>query len=1131
MLNKIVINLVLIFVTCLSFAKSNLQSKVDDNYFLLNKTYIIQLKEPPITTYQGGTKNLAATTLKQNNKPNSTNTKLILDIKSKASEAYADYLQQQQLNTLTKASIAIKRQLSATHSYHTVFNGFSLKLTPTEAANLRALPNIKSVTLERKFTPQTDRGPLLINAPSAWDGSASGVLAKGEGMLIGIIDTGIRSNHPSFAEIDPSDGYTHINPLGNDNFLGYCATNVGFCNNKLIGAYSFVDTIPSPDDENEHGTHVASTVAGNHLSFDLGGGNSMDLSGVAPHANIIAYRIADIDGVASSQAILDAIEQAVIDGVDVINFSFGSSAYNPWLASDSVAFRNARAAGVIVVTSAGNSGPNSATIGSPADAPWLTSVAASTHDRGSFPTKTLSSMTGGSTTAPATITGRSLTGALTGSIVYAGNFSNADPNPEQCLTPFPAGTFNGEIVVCDRGEIARVEKAQNVAAGGAGGYILANVQNGATFLADDIYVIPGIHIVASDGDILKTWLANGSGHTATINGTTGVVGVNSAAADIVAAFSSRGPNPTVNDVIKPSVSAPGVSILAATIAPIDYAFLQGTSMSSPHVAGAAALIKQVKPSWSAGQIHSALMTTAKTNLTKENQITPADVFDIGGGRIDINLALNAGLLMDETDANFKAADPQQAGIPKTLNLPSISDSKCNRSCSWTRRVSAAVADSWNVSFITDSGLTLAVTPANFTLTQTQLQDLNITASVNGSDGDWLFGKILLTPSDLAITTTHLPVAVQVSNSTLPKSFNLISQRNAGQHKLTNIKTLATNSLIAQGFISLANPQQKTLSADSDNSSAFDDLTDGVTFQLINIAAGEQLLFAQTSNSTATDLDLFVGIDLNGDGRPQEFELLQSSTSPDANEQIVIIQPNAGNYWVLVQNWDGAATGTDSYTSIAGKVGNMPSSNLSFNLPAISDGVSPFDIAINYNNINQQNSQYFGVVTLGTAAISDELGVSAFILDRESNDVSLNVLPTTVTAGNTVTITTQISPNSNELRNYITSFDVPADLTVNTTSLTNGATISNNIVSWNIAITGTPTSFSFEATVDSSLLAQSMNLATKHSVDTPNTQQETAIATLVIQAEITPPPPPKKSSGGGTLIWLLLFLPWLIRKKH
>lgn len=1115
-------------MTTVILAKSAIEKITQTSDIDKNQTYIVQLTDASLSRYGGELKGLEATRLapKLTATKQSNGTKL--NTQSKSSTAYKNYLLNQQAQSLNRLSRTVGRTIHSKFNYYTVFNGFAVELTQKEAKRIAALPDVKSIQAAPQYKIQTDRGPLIIKAPSAWDGSATGLSVKGEGIIIGIIDTGIRHDHASFAAISPADGYVHNNPLGNGIFLGYCKTTPDFCNNKLIGAYNFADGVDDPEDENRHGTHVASIAAGNRLNFDLGSGNNFNLTGVAPRANIIAYRIADSEGTSSPGASLAAIEQAVIDNVDVINYSFGGDAFDPWTAPDSIAFRNARAAGIIVTTSAGNQGPNPASIGSPADSPWITSVAASTHDRGVYPGKSMSDMAGGTSAPPSDISGRSLTGEITDSIVYAGNFSNGDPNPEQCLTAFPAGTFNGQIVVCDRGDIARVQKAKHVANGGAGGYVLANVQGGASFLADDIYDIPGIHIGADDADRLKLWLSSGDNHLATINGTNGTIGINASGADIVASFSSRGENPSAQAVIKPSITAPGVSILAAGIGEVDYDFLQGTSMASPHAAGAAALIKQTNPDWSAGQIHSALVLSSEITLLKEDGITVANPFDIGGGRININDALNTGLLVDESITNFIAADPSSGGKPGKLNLPSLASSDCTVSCSWSREITAAVTGTWSASFLTDQGLILDVAPATFSLSQNQSQALTISANISGDDGQWLFGRLLLTPDDSAVSTTQFPVAVKVNNSNLPERLTINAQRNAGQQLLSNITSVTASAIQAQGFLAISNPIQRQLEVDSDNSDAFDDLTDGINVELISVPTGSQLVFVETSNSTATDLDLFVGFDSNDDGQAQESELLTSSTSPDANEQILITKPRAGTYWAVIQNWSGSENGDDNYIFESGSTSATSSNDINIDLPSFSDGVTPFEIALNYNNIN--NQKFYGALTLDQDGRVGELGVSAFVINRVANDVIISSSQSSVAIDTNLTITVTITPDTNQSLTYVSSIEIPEGISIDTNSITNGANLEAGSINWDISVSGGQTSFTFNASANSSLAGQTVNLSITHSVDRPNAKQENSTTSFsVLNQNETGGNSGSSSGGGASLILILLSgLLFLIR---
>ncbi len=206
-----------------------------------------------------------------------------------------------------------------------------------------------------------------------------------------------------------------------------------------------------------------------------------------------------------------------------------------------------------------------------------------------------------------------------------------------------------------------------------------------------------LHIGYNDGVDLKDWLATGSDHQAAISGTT--VDENAAHGDLMSAFSSRGANAPLPSVIKPDVSAPGLDILAAhgTENEAKWDVISGTSMASPHAAGAAALLMAVHPSWSPAEIQSALMTTAVTTV----RLTPipstaAGPFDTGAGRIAVDKAAQAGFVLDETYNNFVNANPATGGDPKTLNLPSLGRENIIVTTTWNRTLTSTLGmPVWN----------------------------------------------------------------------------------------------------------------------------------------------------------------------------------------------------------------------------------------------------------------------------------------------------------------------------------------------------------------------------------------------------------------------------------------------------
>ncbi len=728
--------------------------------------FIVLFEEAPLSRYSGEVAGLPATN------PRTLGTAK-LDARSAESRAYLAYLDQVQREHLDEMEVALGRELNVTFSYRAAANGVAVTMSASEAARVAQLRGVTTVRPDRDFPVDTDRGPSWIGAPAIWNGTATGAAAgnKGEGMIVGVIDTGINMNHPSFSDT-PADGYVYTNPNGAGNYVGWCdPTNPNFnasyaCNDKLIGGWDYVEATPAgaaendgPEDDNGHGSHTSSTSAGNTL-------NGPFISGVAPHASVImydsCYTNAQGQGLCPFAATSMGVDQAILDGVDVINYSIGGGG-QPWAGDIDTFFLNAVNAGIYVAASAGNSGPGSGTTGH--IGPWVGTVANATHDRVDTQVS-LVNMSGGAGTPPADITGSSMTDAYgPAPIVYAGNFSNGDPNPEQCLNPFPANTWtNGEIVVCDRGALARVLKGQNVFVGGAGGFVLANVAGSGAPVADP-HILPAIHVTQTDGDALKAWLATGSGHMATL--TQAVTITNPAQGDILNASSSRGPSGI--DIIKPDLAAPGTSILAAVnvnsvpgyVGPA-FALFTGTSMSSPHTAGSAALVRKVHPTWTPSQTKSALMLTANSTMLKEDGVTPADPHDIGAGRVDLNKAAEAGFILDETFANYQAANPGAGGDPATLNIASLASMTCTQ-CSWTRTLegSAPGTVTWTVTAIAPAGLTITFNKTSFALANGATTNIIVTATVGAGLplNVWAYGQVIFTPDNPSVPVATMPLAI------------------------------------------------------------------------------------------------------------------------------------------------------------------------------------------------------------------------------------------------------------------------------------------------------------------------------------------------------------------------------------
>jgi uncharacterized repeat protein (TIGR01451 family) len=703
------------------------------------KVHIIQLQDAPLASYRGGLPGLEATN------PGVRGERK-LDSSDPASLAYLDYLRNQQALFIQTMEQVLGRPVETLYQYQHAFSGMAVQLTAVEAKVVAQLPGLRMVQQETIEYPLTDRGPAFIGAPGIWDGTAtpSGIGSMGEGIIIGVIDTGINHASPSFADVG-GDGYDHENPWGEGNYVGVCETDPGFCNDKLIGAWCMVSGDPNdpncPEDSDGHGSHTSSTAGGNFVTFGLETPNgyvyTSTVSGVAPHANIVMYD-ACVEGCPGS-ALLAAADQALIDGVDVINYSI-SGGTNPYYDSVELAFLALVDAGVYVSTSAGNNGPSAGTVGH--RSPWVATTAASTHDR-TFVNGLIDM--DGDTAPPEDMWGQSVTiGYGPAQIVYV---TDTVTN-SLCLEPFPPGTFDGEIVVCDRGLIARVDKGANVLAGGAGGLVLVNTSPSQNIAADAHY-LPAVHLNSTDGDVLKAWLAGGGTvFTGTIAGSEVVY--DPEAGDIVAGFSSRGPNTTF-EVLKPDMAAPGVAILAASRSDIGYEFKQGTSMASPHNAGAGALLMAVHPEWSPAEIKSALMTTVATDLISEDTGASSTPFDKGAGRDELTRAALAGLVLHEGEPNYSNANPDLGGDPKTLNLASMVNEQCFGTCTFTRTVSSTldITSTWQAVDDPQAQFSVTVTPSEFTLPPYGSQTLIITADVEGLAFDeWFFAYAILSEGTL-----------------------------------------------------------------------------------------------------------------------------------------------------------------------------------------------------------------------------------------------------------------------------------------------------------------------------------------------------------------------------------------------
>jgi subtilisin family serine protease len=719
---------------------------------------IVKLDYDSLAAYRGQIKGLPATS------PSVTHRKLSL--RNATVRRYAAYVAGVEDNFKN----ALRSRLPdarAGRSLRTVYGGVALTLPGNQVAELLKLPGAAAVQRDRLEKPLTDSSPAFIGAPTIYNQLGETADDAGKGVIVGVLDTGAWPEHPSYvdhgnlpAPPPKADGTPRVCDFG-DNPLTP-ANDPFACQHKLISGQPFLDTYnavigdePFPDsarDSDGHGTHTSTAAAGGPVAHaDPLGIDRGAIHGIAPGAHVAVYKVCGPQGCFQSDS-TSAVAQAILDGVDVINFSI-SGGVDPYADAVELAFLDAYAAGIVVSASAGNEGPGAGTVNH--NSPWVQTVAASTQARTFRSTITL---TGGG--ASLQVSGASITAGIATPtpVVRASDPPYSDP---LCLTPAPPGTFTGKIVACERGP-NRVLKGFNVRAGGAVGMILYN--SFPFDLFTDNHWIPTVHLDKPEADQLLAFLAAHPGTTASWpqGAKTTWQG------DRVNYFSSRGPG---TDWLKPDITAPGNQILAGnTPAPNPaepvlgppgnlFQVISGTSMSSPHGAGSAALVAALHPTWTPGQIKSALETTAKTaGVTKENGTTPADPFDVGGGRVDLTRAGDPGLAFDETAANYAAA----AGNPAAridLNTPSVNAPTMPGVISTTRTARNVTNQTLNYTVGTQSpvGTSISVRPSRFSLPPGQQVTLDITISAPSVPQGQYFGRINLdrrdSPRDL-----HLPVA-------------------------------------------------------------------------------------------------------------------------------------------------------------------------------------------------------------------------------------------------------------------------------------------------------------------------------------------------------------------------------------
>ncbi|MFC9863015.1 MULTISPECIES: S8 family serine peptidase [unclassified Streptomyces] len=903
---------------------------------LATGTYLITLAGQPLVTYDGGVDNLPATKATEGRK---------IDVTTTNAKRYRTHLIGEQTHVAKKVGATVRQHYSVTT------NTFSAQLNARQLVQLAATKGVTGIAPDRFHHATDDKNSAdflgLSGRKGLW-AALGGTAKAGKGIVIGVIDTGIWPESASFkapaltarkptgkpvrkpAKGDPYRPYldgttTVMHKADGTTFTGTCQTGESFtasaCNQKVISARYFGDgwlrQVPesnragylSPRDSEGHGTHTASTAAGNAAVHATADGHDFGtISGVAPAAGVAVYKAlwqskdGTQDGGLTSD-LVGAIDQAVADGVDVINYSLGAPFESAYDDPSQTALRNAAAAGIFVATAGGNAGPAASSLDN--TAPWTTTVAAGTiaSHTGTVTLGNGKAYTGISTSVQNTVGSVPLVRAAT---VRTTDADTTDADLCVTGTLDPARTA-GKVVVCDRGTNARIDKSAEVKRAGGIGMVLVNLRDEST--DGDLHSIPTVHLNTPDATAVRDYAATDS---ATITLTRGG---NSAVYPQVAGFSSRGPSLIGNgDLLKPDITAPGATILAAVSPPgnggRDFDFYSGTSMAAPHIAGLAALYFSEHPTWSPMSVKSAMMTTASPTKTAAGKNSD-DVFAQGAGEVDARAMLRPGLVYDSTERDWLAylegngintRTGTKAIDPSNLNYPSIAIGELFGTQTVTRTVTATSAGTYRAK-VDLPGIKATVSPSVLHFKhpgqkRTFTVKLDVTTAPSGilNTGSltWTSGR----------TTVRSPIVVTPQSVHAPAEIN--GTGTSGE--ITYSVTPATTTLTATAHGPVSSPPTTgTLTGTAE------------VYYEATIPAGTKA--SQISVHFDPAADTIVGVVWGPlvDGAPQELQF----ADPDSNgtSTITLRRPKAGKIFLAVVTVDESSTG-GSVTPYTYQVNNI-----------------------------------------------------------------------------------------------------------------------------------------------------------------------------------------------------------------
>ncbi|MET0322839.1 MAG: S8 family serine peptidase [Duganella sp.] len=982
------------------------------------RPYIVQLADQPVSSYAGGVQGLAATRPAPGKR---------LDLNAPPVQAYSNYLQAKQAGVLATLGV------TPVYRYQLALNGFAAMLTDSEVRQLKARSDVAHIAADTRQHVLTNYTPtfLGLDQPGGLWSQLGGKSAAGEDIVIGVLDTGVWPENPSYSDRVDGNGAPTTAADGRlvydappPGWQGGCDTGEGFearsCNNKLIGARYFADSFLSDGSQlhwsefrsardsiggtvghGGHGTHTSTTAGGNHgVAATVGGVNIGATSGMAPRARLAMYKVcwtADVgtptgeNGCALGDTVA-AVEQAIIDGVNVLSYSIsgGTEIKGPV----PQAFLHAVDAGIFVVAAAGNEGPGNGTLSH--ISPWMTTVAATTHDRQLLATLTLGNgarYRGASLNTralPATALIRAQDAAASAGLATdaALCYSAGEHGGTAVLDP---AKVRGKIVVCQRGGNPRLDKSLAVLQAGGAGMVL--VDDGLGTIAE-AHSVPTVHVSAADGALIASYARTTRAATAmsVFVNTRGDV-----AAPVVASFSSRGPNMVDANVLKPDLGAPGVNILAGVTPELTpaqrdaiaagtgtatlsaWAFYDGTSMATPHVAGIGALLHQLHPTWSASAIKSALMTTATSTLPDQLAGDNRGVLPWaqGAGQVSPTRAADPGLVYDITAEEYakyvcNQGDnaPCSTGVAPgyALNLPSITLENVAGALTVVRRVTNVGATSATYRASSKlAGYDVAVTPATLTLAPGESASFKVAFTrTSAADQVWQFGTLTWTDGQHTVNSP-----LQVRPGSLIGAPALIRSDRGSSLRALSVSTNFNGRLAAA--VGGLKPVQKASydiaqapfnTVDTPEQIAAACRAGGTGVQLIPVTVPAQTMVARfelfnrdTGHGGNHDLDLAL---LDAGGKLVGLSRLQGS-----DESVLLTRPPAGSYRAcVVGTWiaDNRSTTFALSSAIVTPADN--NGTLKVSLPGKVYYGQYATVGVNWNTAPGQ--RYLGAIDLNTS---------------------------------------------------------------------------------------------------------------------------------------------------------------------